>query len=107
MARWTSSDGRTWEPRDTNTARPALSHGYVAGDGVRIVALGPAPNQATDPALWTGISQVSVSTDGVSWTTLSAPGQLDDFVEGMWIVSDGVIYAGVQSFWFGMPTVTR
>ena len=26
MARWTSSDGRTWEPRDTNTARPGLAH---------------------------------------------------------------------------------
>jgi hypothetical protein len=105
MAAWTSSDGRTWEPRDTNTARPGLSAGYVAGDGVRMVALGPAPNTATDPALWPGLSQAWVSTDGVSWTTLSVPRELDDFVEGVWVVPDGVIYAGVESFWFGSPTV--
>ena len=105
MARWTSSDGRTWGPRDTNTARPGLAHAYVAGDGVRMVALGPAPDPATDPALWPGISQASVSTDGVSWTTLSVPRELNDFVEGVWVVPDGVIYAGVESFWFGSPTV--
>jgi hypothetical protein len=105
MAWWTSSDGRTWEPRDPNTALPGLAHGYVAGDGVRMVALGPAPNTATDPALWPGISQAWVSTDGVTWTTLSVPGELDDFAEGVWVVPDGVIYAGVESFWFGSPTV--
>ena len=38
MVMWTSSDGRTWQPRDHNTARPGLAHGYVAGDGVRMVA---------------------------------------------------------------------
>jgi hypothetical protein len=107
MASWTSSDGRTWEPRDTNTARPALSHGYFAGDGVRMVALGPAPSTATDPALWPGISEASASTDGVNWTTLSMPRELDDFVERMWVVPDGVIYAGVESFWFGSPTIER
>ena len=106
MARWTSSDGRTWQPRDTNTALPALAHGYVAGDGVRMVALGPAPNTATDPDLWPGISQAWVSRDGVSWTPLSAPRELDDFVEFMWVVPDGVIYAGVESFWFASPTVS-
>lgn len=105
MAAWTSSDGRTWEPRDLNTVLPGLAHGYVAGDGVRMVALGPAPNTATDPDLWPGISQAWVSTDGVNWTALSLPRELDDFVEGMWVVPDGVIYAGVESFWFGSPTV--
>jgi hypothetical protein len=105
LAGWTSSDGQTWEPRDTNTALPGLSHGYVAGDGVRMVALGPAPNLATDPALWPGISEASVSTDGVSWTTLNMPSGLGDFVEGMWVVPNGVIYAGVESFWFGTATI--
>ena len=105
MAMWTSSDGRTWQPRDLNTARPGLAHAYVAGDGVRMVALGPAPSTATDPALWPGISQAWASTDGVTWTTLSMPRELDDFVEGMWVVPAGVIYAGVESFWFGTPTV--
>jgi hypothetical protein len=33
------------------------------------------------------------------------PRELDDFVEGVWVVPDGVIYAGVESFWFGSPTV--
>ena len=27
--------------------------------------------------------------------------EIEDMVEGMWVVPDGVIYAGVQSFWFG------
>ena len=105
MASWTSSDGRTWEPRDTNTARPWLSPGYTPGDGVRIVALGPAPNSATDPALWPGLSEASASTDGITWTTLSMPRELHDFVEGVWVVPDGVILSGVQSFWFGTPTL--
>jgi len=105
MAAWTSADGRTWEPRDLNAALPHLAHAYVAGDGVRIVALGPAPSTATDPALWPGLSQAWISNDGVSWTTLSVPRELYDFVERMWVVPDGVIYAGVESFWFGSPTV--
>jgi hypothetical protein len=71
-----------------------------------MVALGPAPNTATDPDLWPGISQAWVSRDGVSWTPLSAPRELDDFVEFMWVVPDGVIYAGVESFWFASPTVS-
>jgi hypothetical protein len=103
-ALWTSSDGRTWEPREASTVRPSLWHGYVAGDGVRIVALGPAPNMATDPAGWPGLGEASVSTDGVTWNTLSMPSELRDVVDGVWIVPDGVIYSGVQSFWFGTPT---
>jgi hypothetical protein len=105
MAAWTSSDGRTWEPRDLNTALPWLADGYVAGDGVKMAALGPAPNTATDPDLWPGISQAWVSTDGVIWTTLSMPRELYDFVEGVWFVPDGVVYASVELFWFGSPTV--
>jgi hypothetical protein len=100
-AAWTSSDGRTWEPRDLNTALPGLDHGYVAGDGLRMVALGPAPN----PGGWPGISQAWVTTDGVDWTSLTVPSKLDDWLERAWVVPDGVIYAGVQSFWFGSPTV--
>jgi hypothetical protein len=105
MAAWTSTDGRTWEPRDLNTARPGLAHGYVAGDGVRMVALGPAPITPMDPALWPGISQAWASADGAIWAALDMPRELDDVVEGVWVVPDGVIYAGVESFWFGSPTL--
>jgi hypothetical protein len=99
-AAWASSDGRTWEPRDLN-AVPSLRHAYVAGDGTRIVALGPAPNPA--PA-WGGISQVWASLDGVAWSELGVEDTVDDFVERVWVVPDGVIYAGIQSFWFGTPS---
>ena len=43
--------------------------------------------------------------DGVNCTTLSVPRQVDDFVQDMWVVPDGVIYAGAESFWFGSPTL--
>ncbi len=98
---WASPDGRTWSPAEV----PAGLSGLVAADGTRIVALGPMPNGATDPAQWPGISQGWVSTDGPTWTALDMPRGLDDYVEGMWVVPDGVIYAGQQSFWFGTPTV--
>jgi len=94
---WSSPDGLTWSPTEV----PAGLFGLVAGDGTRIVALGPMPNLATDPALWPGISQGWVSTDGVEWASLAMSSVVDDFVEGMWVVPDGVIYAGQQSFWFG------
>lgn len=66
---------------------------------------GAAPNTATDPDLWPSISPPWVSADAVIWTTLSMPRELYDFVEGVWVVPDGVVYAGVESFWFGSPTV--
>ncbi len=33
------------------------------------------------------------------------PTVLDDWLERMWVVPDGVIYAGVESFSFGSPTM--
>ena len=54
-----------------------------------------------DPAQWPGISEGWVSTDGATWTPMSQSRVVDDMVEAMWVVPDGVIYAGVQSFWFG------
>jgi hypothetical protein len=35
------------------------------------------------------------------------PRELDDVVEGVWVVPGGVIYARVQSFWVGSPAVAR
>ena len=59
------------------------------------------PGLASDPAQWPGISEGWVSTDGATWTPMSQSRVVDDMVEAMWVVPDGVIYAGVQSFWFG------
>jgi hypothetical protein len=100
---WTSPDGLTWSPGEL----PTGVTGLVAADGTRIVALGPMPSTAVDPAQWPGISEGWVSTDGVTWTSLDMPTVLDDFVEGMWVVPDGVIHAGVQSFWFGTALVAE
>jgi hypothetical protein len=102
VAAWASSDGRTWEPRDLN-AEPSLRHAYVAGDGSRIVALGPAPGPAGAPQRWAGIIEAWTSGDGLNWSELRVVGGVEDFVERVWVVPDGVIYAGIQSFWFGTP----
>jgi hypothetical protein len=100
---WTSPDGMAWSPGDL----PTGVTGLVAADGTRILALGPMPSLAADPAQWPGISEGWVSTDGLNWTPLEMPTVLDDFVEGTWVVPDGVIYAGQQSFWFGSAQVAE
>jgi hypothetical protein len=97
---WTAPDGLTWSPAEV----PTGPFGLLAADGTRMVALGPMPNMGTDPALWPGISEGWISTDGVTWSALDVPRVLDDFVERAWVVPDGVVYAGVRSFWFGSPT---
>ena len=40
---------------------------------------GPMPNLASDPALWPGISEGWVSTDGTIWTPLEQSRVVDDF----------------------------
>jgi hypothetical protein len=42
-----------------------------------------------------------VATDGVTWEPLAVSRTLTDMLERFWVVPDGVIYAGEQSFWFG------
>ena len=95
---WTSPDGLTWSSADV----PGLQ---MAADGTRIVAFGPVPQPSTGQP-WPGFSEAWVSTDAVTWTSLAMSRNLDDRLEGMWVVPDGVIYAGVRSFWFGASTVT-
>lgn len=97
---WVSADGRTWEMEpDPNTS---ASCGWMAGDGTRILALGPRP--LPDPGTWPGLSQAWVSTDGVTWIPLTVSETITDMVEAWWVVPDGLIYSGVQSFWFGTAT---
>jgi hypothetical protein len=95
---WASPDGLTWSPA------PAPND-LMAADGVRVVALGPTAH-GEDPNLWPGISEAWASTDGASWTEITVASELNDFPEGMWVVPDGVIYAGVQSFWFATATTS-
>ena len=94
---WSSPDGLTWSPADVPSDE-------VAADGTRILAFGPVP-QASTGQPWPGFSEAWVSTDAASWTPVTMSKVLDDGLEGMWIVPDGVIYAGVQSFWFATATV--
>jgi hypothetical protein len=108
-AMWTSADGVTWDQRDLpqvpSDGGAALDYRFVGGDGKRIVALGPGLSLASDPQQWRGLSEGWASTDGVDWTALNMSRVLDDWLERMWVVPDGVIYAGLESFWFGTPTV--
>lgn len=99
---WRSIDGRSWQ-RDV-TLGVEIRAGLMASDGTRIVSLGswrgPAgfpPPSAPAPAVTTAW----VSTDGIVWTELRLSDALTDQPERFWVVPDGVIYAGYQSFWFG------
>jgi hypothetical protein len=56
---------------------------------------------------WPGVTVASVSTDGVTWQSLELTSTLTDRLERFWVVPDGVIYAGVQSFWFGTAQVAE
>ena len=93
---------QTWQRARREHSRASL-HRACAADGIRMVSLGP-------DTLRRGHGQWSPSDrDGLDrW---SRPGSLDarlrcsDQRSGFWVVPDGVIYAGRQSFWFGTPTV--
>jgi hypothetical protein len=101
---WTSADGQTWQMRDANTYPPSYT-GLVADDGVRMVAL---PNTFhEDTGQWSPIDTAWVSTDGVTWNELALSAAMADQPDGFWVVPDGVIYAGVQSFWFGAAQVAE
>jgi hypothetical protein len=47
------------------------------------------------------VTVASASTDGVEWHLLELGSTLTDRLERFWVVPNGVIYAGEQSFWFG------
>jgi hypothetical protein len=56
---------------------------------------------------WPGITAASSSTDGVQWQSLELSSTLTDRLERFWVVPDGVIYAGEQSFWYGAAQVAE
>lgn len=90
-----SVDGTGWKVASDLNGSPAC--GWAASDGERIVVLGPG----VSPIPWPGLSMAWISTDGATWEALEMNTTLPDMLERFWVVPDGVIYAGVQSFWFG------
>jgi hypothetical protein len=97
MDGWVSPDGATWRHAQTPGPHPACD--WSASDGTRIVSFGPRAHASPTP--WPGVTVSSVSTDGVMWQPLELSATLTDRLERFWVVPDGVIYAGEQSFWFG------
>jgi hypothetical protein len=103
MDGWLSSDGTSWRYSPQPGPHPACD--WSASDGTRIVSLGPRDHASPMP--WPGVTVASVSTDGVTWQSLELTSTLTDRLERFWVVPDGVIYAGVQSFWFGTAQVAE
>jgi hypothetical protein len=99
MDAWVSADGTEWDHGMTDLAHPIRACGWAAGDGIRIVVLGGRPAPTGQP--WPGVTSAWVSGDGAGWESLTLSTTLTDMLERFWVVPDGVIYAGVQSFWFG------
>jgi hypothetical protein len=97
MMEWVSTDGTSWWPASNLDQNPGCS--WAASDGARIVALGPRPG----PPEWPGVTGAWTSTDGDQWQPLSLSSTLGDMLERFWVVPDGVVYAGEQSFWLGTP----
>jgi hypothetical protein len=97
MDAWLSPDGATWQYAPQSGPHAACD--WSASDGTRIVSLGPRDHASPMP--WPGVTVASLSTDGVTWHPLELSSTLTDRLERFWVVPDGVIYAGEQSFWFG------
>lgn len=97
MLEWVSTDGTSWAPAANLDENPGCS--WTAGDGTRIVSLGPRAHAA--PYEWPGVTDAWTSADGETWRELTVSSTLGDMLERFWVVPDGVIYAGEQSFWFG------
>jgi hypothetical protein len=103
FAAWSSTDGHTWVPLGRDTYPPPYIR-HVASDGVRMV--GFPDTFHWDTGQTSPIDTAGVSTDGVSWSELALSAKMSDQPEGFWVVPDGVIYAGVQSFWFATATTS-
>ena len=102
---WVSSDGRAWH-RASGIEVPG---GWMASDGTRIVSFGSGVREApVHPGGDVDVDEASfsfthawTSNDGVTWTELTLSHPMTDLIDQFWVVPDGVIYAGEQSFWFG------
>ena len=97
---WISVDGSSWHwAGQSDPEHPRIGCGWMDGDGERIIALGNRPAPTGQP--WPVVTEAWSSLDGATWTPLTVSDVLPDVLERFWVVPDGVIYAGVQSFWFG------
>lgn len=101
MTGWVSSDGAKWQLAPLTGAHVGCD--WSASDGVRIVSLGPRGHAS--PTEWPGVTRASISIDAIEWRSLDLNQTLTDRPERFWVVPDGVIYAGVESFWFGTPVL--
>jgi hypothetical protein len=96
MTEWLSTDGASWRAAPDQDQSHACD--WSASDGTRIVSLGP---RDVPPPPWPGVTVAWASTDGEHWQSMELQPTLTDRLERFWVVPDGVIYAGEQSFWFG------
>jgi hypothetical protein len=103
MDGWLSNDGTSWRYSPQPGPHPGCD--WSASDGIRIVSLGPRDHPAPMP--WPGVTGASSSTDGVEWQPLELSSTITDRLERFWVVPEGVIYAGEQSFWFGTAQVAE
>jgi hypothetical protein len=98
---WISDDGRLWE-RAASSDEPPV--GMLAGDGERMVVLSTAEGWmpiGESPKPYPGLTRAWVSTDGLSWQPMALSHPMTDQPEAWWVVPDGIVFAGVASFWFG------
>ena len=64
MLEWVSTDGTSWAPAADLDENPGCS--WTAGDGTRIVSLGPRAHAA--PYEWPGVTGAWTSTDGETYS---------------------------------------
>lgn len=98
---WKSEDARSWQRASEAGAAPPF--GIMAGDGDHIVVLATSEGWApigSSPAPYPGLTQAWVSTNAVTWRAMSLSHPMTDQVEAWWVVPDGIVFAGVRSFWF-------
>ena len=102
-AGWWSPDGRSW--RRTDDIGIDVPTRFLDGDGARIVAFETEPEYPIgDPDHERALTRAWVTSDGASWAPMTLSHAMTDALEVLWVVPDGVIYAGEQSFWFGAAT---
>lgn len=103
---WLSTDGRVWERASDRLVE--LPSGLIASDGSRLVAFASDEDwqfSPGNPEPYPGLTRAWVSLDAVAWQPLALSHAMTDQLEAFWVVPDGVIFAGTQSFWFGTPAV--